>query len=115
AGVIDNGSPAAGTLFVQPRVDGKLLDDVLHHRFLIATRDEDAQNWLSSASLEVWRRIGGERAVIAGSQQVSASCDARPAPSPLVGEGWGGGSRDWAQLPPIARPPPPTPPHQGGG
>jgi 3-(3-hydroxy-phenyl)propionate hydroxylase len=68
-GVIDTASgPAAGTLFVQPRVgeegDGALLDDVVAPRFLLATRSEAAQSWLSAASLDVWRRIGGERAII---------------------------------------------------
>jgi 3-(3-hydroxy-phenyl)propionate hydroxylase len=68
-GVIDTASgPTAGTLFVQPRVgeegDGALLDDVVAPRFLLATRSEAAQSWLSAASLDVWRRIGGERAII---------------------------------------------------
>jgi 3-(3-hydroxy-phenyl)propionate hydroxylase len=68
-GVLDMASgPAAGTLFVQPRVgatgDGELLDDVVAPRFLLATASEAAQSWLSAALVEVWRRIGGERAVI---------------------------------------------------
>src|SRR5262245_52460732 len=60
--------PVAGTLFVQPRVgeqeDGVLLDDVLVPTFLLATTSEEAQSWLSPAARDVWRRIGGERAVI---------------------------------------------------
>ena len=43
---------------------------------------------------------------------------ARCAPSPLVGEGWGGGWRDDVHASPRAnlpRPPPPTPPHKGEG
>ena len=68
-GVIDAASaPVAGTLFVQPRVggagEGELLDDVVAPRFLLATAGEQAQSWLNAASLETWRRIGGERAVI---------------------------------------------------
>src|SRR5713226_1640753 len=40
----------------------------------------------------------------------------RSAPSPLVGEGWGGGWRDRARhRHVVARPPPPTPPHKGEG
>ena len=52
-------------LFVQPRIsEDQLLDDALHDRFLIATTSENAQGWLSGASLDAWQRIGGERAVI---------------------------------------------------
>ena len=69
AGAIDTeagASPLSGTLFVQPRVGSQeLLDDVLQDRFLIATVSEAAQGWLSSRSLELWRRIAGERVVIA--------------------------------------------------
>ena len=59
----------AGTLFVQPWVggegEGRLLDDVVVPRFLLATATADAQSWLSASSRELWRRIGGERLVIA--------------------------------------------------
>jgi 3-(3-hydroxy-phenyl)propionate hydroxylase len=69
-GVLDAASGAvAGTLFVQPRVgaagEGTLLDDVVGSNFLLATMGEEAQAWLSSASLDVWQRLGGERIVIA--------------------------------------------------
>jgi 3-(3-hydroxy-phenyl)propionate hydroxylase len=68
AGVIDAASATAGTLFVQPRVgaagDGELLDDVVAPRFLLATTSEQVQSWLSERSLDLWRRIGGERVVI---------------------------------------------------
>ncbi len=79
-GVIDLASgPAAGTLFVQPRVgeegDGALLDDVVAPRFLLATTSEAAQSWLSAASLDLWRRIGGERAVISQDETATASAD----------------------------------------
>src|SRR5579864_2920640 len=37
------------------------------------------------------------------------------APSPLVGEGRGGGSSERARSCLIPRPPPPTPPHKGEG
>jgi serine protease inhibitor len=41
---------------------------------------------------------------------------ARSAPSPLVGEGWGGGWRVYGNVgATISRPPPPTPPHKGEG
>ena len=69
-GVLDAASgDVAGTLFVQPRVgadgDGMLLDDVAAPRFLLVTATADAQAWLSPPSRELWRRIGGERLVIA--------------------------------------------------
>jgi len=66
--VIDAASATAGTLFVQPRVgaagDGELLDDVVAPRFLLATTSEQVQSCLSERSLDLWRRIGGERVVI---------------------------------------------------
>lgn len=67
-GVID-GENAGGTLFVQPHVttDGSqfvLLDDLLKGRFLLATTSSETQGWLSSRSLAIWNRIGGEHAVI---------------------------------------------------
>jgi len=69
-GVLDAASGAtAGTLFVQPRVgaegEGALLDDVIAPRFLLATTGGGAQSWLTTPSRDVWRRLGGERAVIA--------------------------------------------------
>ena len=76
AGLIDAASGAvAGTLFVQPRVgddDGELLDDVVAPRFLLATTSEAAQAWLSAASGETWRRIGGERVIIISSDEATA-------------------------------------------
>src|SRR5580700_3518923 len=39
----------------------------------------------------------------------------RSAPSPLVGEGWGGGWRVRQRCASISGPPPPTPPHKGEG
>src|SRR5207249_847558 len=39
----------------------------------------------------------------------------RSAPSPLVGEGWGGGSFVRQRRRDKLRPPPPTPPHKGQG
>jgi len=79
-GVIDVASgPAAGTLFVQPRVgetgEGELLDDVVAPRFLLATRSEAAQSWLSAASLEAWRRLGGERVVISQDEMTGTAGD----------------------------------------
>jgi len=69
-GVLDAASgDVAGTLFVQPRVgaagEGELLDDVVAPRFLLVTASVDTQVWLSPESLDIWRRIGGERLVIA--------------------------------------------------
>ena len=68
-GVLDPASGAiAGALFVQPRVgetgEGTLLDDVVGPNFLLATTGEEAQGWLTPASLDAWDRLGGERIVI---------------------------------------------------
>jgi 3-(3-hydroxy-phenyl)propionate hydroxylase len=68
-GVLDAASGGlAGTLFVQPRVggegEGALLDDVVGPNFLLATRSEEAQAWLTPPALDLWRRLGGERIVI---------------------------------------------------
>ena len=78
-GVIDAASlDAAGTLFVQPRVQGdaqagaqaetddRLLDDVVAPGFLLVTATAEAQAWLTPQALDLWRRIGGERVVIGG-------------------------------------------------
>ena len=81
-GVIDSDPKArgAGSLFVQPRVrrvasgDAVLLDDVLKFRFLIAATSTEAHTWLTPESLEMWRRLRGERIVI-GSMPGSASTD----------------------------------------
>lgn len=82
-GVIDRAAPAAGRLFVQPKIHphagadarsvASLLDDLLGYRFLIATTTLDAQAWLSEASCEVWRRLGGERIVIGTLGQAQAT------------------------------------------
>jgi 3-(3-hydroxy-phenyl)propionate hydroxylase len=72
-GVIDRDPQArsAGSLFVQPRVrhagisgDSVLLDDVLQSRFLIASDSERAQAWLTPESIDLWRRLNGERIVL---------------------------------------------------
>jgi len=75
-GIIDRDARAraAGTLFVQPRVEDTaggeaLLDDLLQFRFLIATGTTHAQAWLTAESRELWRRLGGERVVIAESER----------------------------------------------
>ncbi len=70
AGVLDAASgDMAGTLFVQPRVgaegEGALLDDVTAPGFLLVTANAAAQTWLSPQSHDMWRRIDGERLVIA--------------------------------------------------
>jgi 3-(3-hydroxy-phenyl)propionate hydroxylase len=81
-GVIDRDPDArgAGTLFVQPRIaresDEVLLDDVLQPRFLIATTTAASQAWLTPESLELWRRLRGERIVI-GAQSDLARTDAQ--------------------------------------
>jgi 3-(3-hydroxy-phenyl)propionate hydroxylase len=68
-GVLDTTSEGvAGTLFVQPRIgtegEGTLLDDMVGPNFLLATTGAEAQTWLSSSSIDVWRRLGGERIVL---------------------------------------------------
>ena len=71
AGIIDTDPAArgAGSLFVQPKIRIETqeirLDDLLRPRFLIATTTAEPQTWLSAKSLALWRRLGGERVVIA--------------------------------------------------
>src|SRR5262249_52358465 len=79
-GVLDAASgPVAGTLFVQPRVgeagEGELLDDVVAPRFLLATTTGEAQSWLDTASLDIWRRVGGERVVISQDEMMGPNSD----------------------------------------
>jgi 3-(3-hydroxy-phenyl)propionate hydroxylase len=75
-GIIDRdpGARAAGTLFVQPKIqrharqdamgDKVFLDDLLRFRFLIAAATAEPQTWLTPESRKLWRRLGGERIVI---------------------------------------------------
>jgi 3-(3-hydroxy-phenyl)propionate hydroxylase len=84
AGMIDTDpqARAAGSLFVQPTIrphagadargDGVLLDDVLGFGFLIATTSVDAQTWLTPKSRELWRRLGGVRAIVGSAEQTPA-------------------------------------------
>jgi len=60
------------------------------------------------------RYSGGE---IAGAGWATRPCwgGATASPSPLVGEGWGGGREAVARRCSTHRPPPPTPPHKGEG
>jgi 3-(3-hydroxy-phenyl)propionate hydroxylase len=81
-GIIDAASgPAAGTLFVQPRVgangDTALLDDIVAPRFLLVTTGEPAQAWLTAAARDVWQRIGGERAVISRDEMTGGNSGIR--------------------------------------
>jgi 3-(3-hydroxy-phenyl)propionate hydroxylase len=83
-GVIDrdSGARGAGSLFVQPKIHHRanadapdseaLLDDLLESRFLIATTTPAAQAWLTPESRALWRRLGGERIVIAAKEQTNA-------------------------------------------
>ena len=80
-GVVDRdpAARAAGSLFVQPNIlrrsrqhpagEQVLLDDLLRFHFLIATTTLEAQEWLTLESRALWRRLGGERIVIAGVEQ----------------------------------------------
>jgi 3-(3-hydroxy-phenyl)propionate hydroxylase len=75
-GLIAKDSKLAGRLFVQPRVravDGRIkrLDDELKLEFAIVTRTREAMSGLSEAALSSWRRLGGERIVIAASSESS--------------------------------------------
>ncbi|QPF86262.1 bifunctional 3-(3-hydroxy-phenyl)propionate/3-hydroxycinnamic acid hydroxylase [Bradyrhizobium genosp. L] len=78
SGLIARDAKLAGRLFVQPHVrapDGRdrRLDDLLRSEFAIVTAGAEPMAWLSDASLAGWRRLAGERVVIATSGQ---SCDA---------------------------------------
>jgi 3-(3-hydroxy-phenyl)propionate hydroxylase len=75
-GLIAKDAKLAGRLFVQPRVravDGRIkrLDDELKLEFAIVTRTREAMSGLSEAALSLWRRLGGERIVIAASGESS--------------------------------------------
>lgn len=74
AGLVDaQTSPAAGALFVQPRVktgsmlDSRLLDGFLGNGFLLVATDAEALGWLDEEAQETWRRLGGECLVISPS------------------------------------------------
>ncbi len=79
AGIIDEAAPAAGTLFVQPwvgaRSDAALLDDRLRGRFLIATADPLTPRGLDGETLALWRRLDGERVVIASPADAPGEVD----------------------------------------
>jgi len=75
-GLIASGAKLAGGLFVQPHVragDGRVrrLDDLLKPEFAIFTATHAAMSGASEATVSSWRRIGGERVVIAGSGEGS--------------------------------------------
>ena len=75
-GLIAEDAKLAGRLFVQPRVravDGRIrrLDDELKDEFAIVTRTQEAMSGLSEAALSSWRKLGGERVVIAASGESS--------------------------------------------
>lgn len=76
-GLIASGAKLAGGLFVQPHLraaDGqvKRLDDLLRPEFAIFTATPPAMAGISAAARSGWRRIGGERVVIAGSGEGSS-------------------------------------------
>jgi 3-(3-hydroxy-phenyl)propionate hydroxylase len=75
-GLIAEDAKLAGRLFVQPHVraaDGRIkrLDDELKDEFAIVTRTKEAMSGLSEAALSSWRKLGGERIVIAASGESS--------------------------------------------
>ena len=75
-GLIAEDAKLAGCLFVQPHVravDGRIkrLDDELKGEFAIVTRTQKAMSGLSEAALSSWRKLGGERIVIAASGESS--------------------------------------------
>lgn len=75
-GLIASGAKLAGRLFVQPQVrtaDGQVrrLDDLLKPEFAIVTATPAAMSGISAAALSSWRRLGGERVVIAASGESS--------------------------------------------
>ncbi len=50
-----------------------LLDDLLGMRFLIVSMETEPQTWLTPESGSLWRRLGGERIVIASAEQARAN------------------------------------------
>jgi 3-(3-hydroxy-phenyl)propionate hydroxylase len=74
SGLIGPPDKLGGRLFVQPRVrsaDGNVrrLDDLLKPDFTVVTATQEAMSWISETSLSGWRRLGGERIVIAGTAE----------------------------------------------
>lgn len=75
-GLVAQDAKLAGRLFVQPRVqtkDGRTrrLDDELKLEFAIVSRSSEMMSGLSEAGLSFWRKLGGERAVIATADETS--------------------------------------------
>jgi 3-(3-hydroxy-phenyl)propionate hydroxylase len=82
SGLIARDAKLAGRLFVQPHVlapDGRAvrLDDLLAPEFVLAAATSGAMQWLSAASREAWRRLGGQQVVVAASGE-SGLCDGVP-------------------------------------
>lgn len=71
-GVIHPGSPHAGQLFVQPRIDGLLLDDVHGAGWRLVTADDDPGG-LDSGPVEWFESIGGR--VVAVGRTDPTVCD----------------------------------------
>jgi 3-(3-hydroxy-phenyl)propionate hydroxylase len=67
-GLIAKGTPAAGTLFLQPFIDtgsGVVrLDDLLAAEFLLVAASADSLEHLSASSIETWNRLRGVRVII---------------------------------------------------
>jgi 3-(3-hydroxy-phenyl)propionate hydroxylase len=80
-GIIASGTPAAGALFVQPRIAAAggtaLLDDGLRGGFLIATTGAAAQSWPNGETAALWRQIGGERVVILSAGEMLPNAETR--------------------------------------
>lgn len=77
-GLIARDAKLAGQLFVQPHVrapDGHTcrLDNLLKIEFAVVTAAPEPMAWLSDASLAGWRRLRGERVVIAASGESTHS------------------------------------------
>ncbi|MBR0751847.1 bifunctional 3-(3-hydroxy-phenyl)propionate/3-hydroxycinnamic acid hydroxylase [Bradyrhizobium jicamae] len=77
SGLIERDARLGGRLFVQPHVrgpDGRVrrLDDVLKPEFAIVTSAPETMAWLSDDLRAAWRRIGGERVVVASAGESSA-------------------------------------------
>ncbi len=78
-GIIAEGAKAAGSLFVQPsiRLDGgnvMRLDDLLAPGFVIVTATRERMIGLSPASLKIWQKLNGQRAIV-GTRAMDAAPD----------------------------------------
>lgn len=80
SGLIATGAPAAGALFVQPRVrliDGRVvrLDDVMNPGFAVVSDDPQVLSWLAPDALKILNDLGGQRVIVGRGMAVKVSAE----------------------------------------